>query len=390
MKQFVSSIMAGGAVWLAACADPATQPRATAPSATANSDVGVGGGRYAIGGVYTSTNGASGNAVVAFARYENGTLAKIGEFATGGSGIGGTTDPLTSQGAVVVSRDHKRLFVVNAGSNSISTFAVSEDASLRLLGTINSGGTSPISLTLVNDQLYVLNGDNSITGFSAGGDGVPQLSSHRSLGAASDGPSTIAGSTNGKFLFVTQRAAGAIDVIAVGTNGELSAVSRRASSGGGPFGFAVTTRDQLIVSEAAGAAPNGAVSSYQLSGAGTLSVVSASLSTHQAAPCWLVATRDGRFAYIANSGSGSIAAYFVSPDGLLAELSADGRTGVTNGTHAIPLDIDLSEDGKFLYALQSGSGTIGAFAVGSDGRLSVRPDTPGLSASAGFQGLAAF
>ena len=390
MKQYVSSIVACGAVWLAACADQATQPRATAPSATANSDVSVGSGRRVIGGVYTSTNGASGNAVVAFARYENGTLAKIGEFATGGSGIGGTTDPLTSQGAVVVSRDHKRLFVVNAGSSSISTFAVSDDASLHLLGTINSAGSSPISLALVNNQLYVLNRDNSISGFSAGGDGVPQFSSHLALGAASDGPSTIAGSTNGKFLFVTQRAAGAIDVIAVGTNGELSAASRRPSSGGGPFGFAVTTRDQLIVSEAAGAAPNGAVSSYQLSGAGILSVVSASLSTHQAAPCWLVLTRDGQFAYIANSGSGSIAGYSVAPDGLLTELSADGRTGVTNGAHATPLDIDLSQDGKFLYALQSGSGTIGAFAIGNDGGLSVLPDTPGLSASAGFQGLAAF
>jgi 6-phosphogluconolactonase (cycloisomerase 2 family) len=152
----------------------------------------------------------------------------------------------------------------------------------------------------------------------------------------------------------------------------------------------VTSRDQLIVSEASGAAPNGAVSSYALTSDGALSTVSASLSTHQAATCWLVLTRDGRFAFAANAGSGSISGYDVSPDGSLTALNADGRTGVTNGSGATPLDMDASQDGRFLFVLQTGAGTIGAFAIGNDGRLNVLPDTPGLSAAAGFQGLAAF
>ncbi len=37
--------------------------------------------------IYTSTNDATGNAVVAFARDADGNLAKIGAFATGGTGI---------------------------------------------------------------------------------------------------------------------------------------------------------------------------------------------------------------------------------------------------------------------------------------------------------------
>jgi 6-phosphogluconolactonase (cycloisomerase 2 family) len=71
-------------------------------------------------------------------------------------------------------------------------------------------------------------------------------------------------------------------------------------------------------------------------------------------------------------------------------LNADGRTGVTNGSGATPLDMDVSQDGRFLFVLQTGAGTIGAFAISNDGRLNVLPDTPGLSAAAGFQGLAAF
>lgn len=389
MKRYVTSVMACSAVWLAACGDQmATQPRITAPPLSANADRGPDEGRHAVGGVYTSTNGANGNAVIAFARFENGSLAKLGEFKTGGSGIGGGVDPLQSQGALVVSPSHKRLFVVNAASNTISTFAVSENASLRLLGTVSSGGSGPISLTLANNRLYVLNLDNSVSGFSTDGDDLPRpiTHSHLSLGVASDGPSTIGASRDGRFLFVTQRGAGIIDVITVGEGGSLTVASRHASSGNGPFGFAVTSRNQLVVSEAATAA----VSSYALSGDGKLSTVSASLSTHQAATCWLVLTKDGRFAFAANAGSGSISAYSVSTEGSLSALNADGRTGVTNGTGATPLDMDLSDDGKFLYVLQTGTGTIGAFAIGDHGRLNVLLDTPGLSAAAGFQGLAAF
>jgi len=61
---------------------------------------------------------------------------------------------------------------------------------------------------------------------------------------------------------------------------------------------------------------------------------SGSLSTQQAAPCWLVLSNDERFAFVANAGSGSIGGFAVSPDGVLTPLSSDGRTGVTNGSGA--------------------------------------------------------
>jgi 6-phosphogluconolactonase len=393
MKRYLSGALACGAVWLTACGDHiTTQPRLSAGTIAAAADRDDVHDRHAVGGVYVGTNATTGNAVVAFTRYDNGTLAKIGEFKTGGVGIGGAVDPLFSQGSVLLSPNNKRLYVVNAGSNSISTFSVSDDASLRLLGTVSSSGSGPISLALMNNRLYVLNRDNSVSGFSVDGDDLPRPVSRSriTLGAATDGPSTINASHNGKFLFVTQRVANAIDVIAVSSNGDLNATSRRTSSGSGPFGFAVTDHDQLIVAEASGAAPNGAVSSYRLIANGKLALNSASVSTHQAATCWLVLTKDERFAFTANAGSGSISGFDVSSDGSLAALDADGRTGVTNGTGAKPLDMDVTRDGKFLYTLQSGTGTVGGFAIGSHARLTTLPDTPGLAAAAGFQGIAAF
>lgn len=389
MKQYLSFVLASSAAVLAACGDQATQPQSLVDGRAVTSSAGldVSNRGPAIGGVYVSTNGASGNAVVAFARFQDGALDKLGEFNTGGLGIGGGGDPLQSQGSIVVSPNHQQLFVVNAGSRSISTFAIGTDATPRLLGTVSSVGAGPISLALSNDRLFVLNRDNSITGYSLAESELPTplAQSHLVLGGASDGPSTINASRDGRYLFVTERAGNAIAIVAVDAQGALTPAGRRASSGGGPFGFAVTSRDQLIVSEAGA----GAVSSYQLAG-GALSLVTSSLSTHQAAPCWLVLSRDERFAFVANAGSGSIGGFAVSPTGALTPLSADGRTGVTNGSGATPLDMDITRDGKFLYVLQTGTGTVGAFAIGTLGSLETLPDTPGLAPVAGFQGLAAF
>lgn len=388
MKQYLSFVLASSAALLAACADQTTQPQSPVGARTpAAASRDVGGDAHPAGGVYVATNSASGNAVVAFARSERGALRRLGEFPTGDLGIGGGGDPLQSQGSVAVSPDHQRLFVVNAGSNSVSTFSIDNDATPHLLGTVSSFGAGPISLSLANERLYVLNQDNSVAGYSIAGNGLPTpLAQARiSLGDASDGPSTINASRDGRFLFVTERAGSAIAVVAVDEHGALQSAGRRASSGGGPFGFAVTSRDQLIVSEAGA----GAVSSYQSAG-GALSLITGSLSTKQAAPCWLALSSDERFAFVANAGSGSIGGFAVSPNGVLTALSADGRTGVTNGSGATPLDMDITGDGKFLYVLQTGTGTVGAFAIGARGTLTTLPDTPGLAAVAGFQGLAAF
>ena len=99
-----------------------------------------------------------------------------------------------------------------------------------------------------------------------------------------------------------------------------------------------------------------------------------SLSTQQAAPCWLVLSNDERFAFVANAASGSIGGFALSPGGVLTPLSSDGRTGVRNGSGATP------------RVLQTGTGTVGTFAIGAKGSLTTLPDTPGLAPVAGDVG----
>src|SRR5262249_13530648 len=100
--------------------------------------------------VYTSTNTAGGNRVLAFDRAGNGALSPAGSFATGGDGTG---SGLGNQGALALSARGRFLYAVNAGSDSISTFATAAHG-LSLVDTTPSGGDQPISLTVKRGLLY--------------------------------------------------------------------------------------------------------------------------------------------------------------------------------------------------------------------------------------------
>jgi hypothetical protein len=114
--------------------------------------------------VYVQTNDAAENEIVAFGRVEDGTLAPIGRYATGGRGTG---EPhLASQGSVVLSEDGRWLLVVNAGSDELSLFEIEPDG-LRLADRVSTGGIRPTSAAVSGALVYVLNnGTPTITGFN--------------------------------------------------------------------------------------------------------------------------------------------------------------------------------------------------------------------------------
>jgi 6-phosphogluconolactonase (cycloisomerase 2 family) len=342
-----------------------------------------------VGGVFTETDDAAGNAVVAFTRRADGTLRYVANYPTGGQGLGGANvvDPLQSQFAVILTPDHQYLYAVNAASNSVAAFAVKHDG-LETLGTYASNGTTPVSLAATNRVLYVLNKEsNTVTGFRIDrGRLVAEPRWTRSLSPTASGGAAIRFDRDAQLLAVTERLSNSIDVFTV-HNGVLSATPVLTQSAGDvPFGFDWTPRHQLVASEAG----SGSASSYAASRNGSLSVRSGAISTLQSAPCWLIATHDGRFVYTANAGSNSLTGFAVSPSGRLTILTPNGMTGVL-GTGATPLDLDVSQDSKFLYVLKAGTNSIGAFAVSHDGSLTNLADgVGGLSYRGGQMGIAAY
>ena len=338
------------------------------------------------GAVFVTTNAANGNEVKAFSRAADGSLSPLGTFATGGTGVGGVGDPLTSQGAAALSPDHKLLFVVNAGSNDVSVFRIKKDG-LKLVDRESSAGVFPVSIAASKDAVYVLNaGSSEVEIFSYNESGNLRARGRAALSPNTSGPTELRVSPNGRWLDVTERLSNTIDAFRIDEHGSLNGPVKSAAAGQTPFGFQFTPNGLVVVSEAGSAS----ASSYDQARDGTLAPVSSAVSNGgQAAPCWLIVDPRGRFAYTANAGGSSISGFAIGNDGTLTLLTPGGRTGDL-GTGAQPLDIDFGGDGRFLYVLKNGTGTIGAFAVNTDGTLTPRADTPGLVAQAGFMGLVAF
>ena len=332
------------------------------------------------GAVYTFTNSPGGNEVLVYGRSADGSLAFQGSYPTGGAGSGAG---LGSQSAVILSKNNQWLYAVNAGSNQISAFAVNSDG-LELVDVVDSGGVQPTSLTIHKDLLYVLNagGSGNISGFNIEQDGSlsplagsTQPVSNGGVGAA-PGLAQIAFSSDGSTLVVTEKTTNLINTYQV-EDGLAGAPVTHASSGAVPFGFAFDRHGHAIVSEA-----SGAVSSYQIDRDG-FNIISPSVVNTQVAACWIAISKNGKFAYTTNAGSGSISSYAIGADGTLTLLNP---VAGSTGAGSTPVDMAFSINGKYLYTLGAGSHTITIFAMNADGSL-VSIGT--ISVPTGVVGLAA-
>jgi len=330
----------------------------------------------APGAVYTMTNAASGNSVLAFARAADGTLSPAGSLLTGGFGTGAG---LGSQGSVALSPDGRFLLVVDPGSDQVSAFAVTSSG-LQLLNTAGSGGRLPISVTACGGFAYVLHAGDTpgIAGFTLTATGLaPIAGSARTLGPSAAGPAEVQFGPACDTLVVTEKASNTIDTYTVGPGGMASGPFPHPSVGVEPFGSAFNGATRLVVTDAV----TNAVTLYAVGPNGSLQALFGPVPDLQVAPCWLVVTPDGRFAYAANTGSGTISGFALETFRMTL-LDANGVTAVVGG---VPTDLALGGGGAFLYGL-NGNGIAG-FQVQPNGALkgvtfvAVPPTAQGLAAS---------
>ena len=340
------------------------------------------------GDVYVMTNQPTGNSIMLFQRDTSGALTFLATYASGGNGTGTGADPLGSQNSLVLSPDQQLLLTVNAGSNSISVFAVFGNQ-LKLLSTVSSGGIMPVSLAVQHNLVYVVNagGTPNISGFAINpstGGLVPLAGSTQNLpGGAAASPAQISFRPDGGTLVVTEKGTNLVDTFTLSQGVAQPGVSYP-SSGTEPFGFAFGRNDIAVVSDASGgAAGAAAVASYAIAPGGKTEVITPALGDTQSGACWLVITANGQYAYTTNTASGTISSYTVAPNGDLALLNIAAATP----GDITPIDMALTADSRFLYVRDGGNGDISAYSVGSDGELTPLAGASGIPA--GAQGIAA-
>jgi 6-phosphogluconolactonase len=108
--------------------------------------------------------------------------------------------------------------------------------------------------------------------------------------------------------------------------------------------------------------PNGSELVVTEKGSRTLDTFA--VATNQGAPCWLVVTTDGRFAYSANAGGATISGFSIAANDALTLLDPSGATAAL-GAGAHPLDEAVSADGSL-----SPLGEVGTLPAGAVGLAS--------------------
>ena len=346
-----------------------------------------------VGHVYINDNTAGANTIGAFDRHADGTLTPQpgSPFPAGGAGTG---TGLASQGALQITPDGRFLIAADASSNQVSVLRIRPSGSLRLVshGVISSGGVLPVSVAVHDDLVYVANagpGGSDYTGFRQRPNGRLDPIAGSTVALPDDAqPGDVLFNSTGTKLAGTRVGSSLIDSFTVGQDGKLTAAPGSPFPAGrlGPFGsqFRPTNPDQLYVSNAHDGAGAGSVSAFSDAADATLSPIGSSpFADDQTAPCWVEISHDGRFLFTVNTGSGTISRYSIAPSGALTLLGST-PVGSTGGVGAV--DARLSPDGAYLFVDESRIAAVGAFAVhgGNLTELSTSPTSlPAGAAPAG-------
>ncbi|HUA45586.1 MAG TPA: hypothetical protein VMA77_10185 [Solirubrobacteraceae bacterium] len=362
---------------------------AASPAAARTTDVHASGWWRGAPGeaVFVQTDNVAGNSIAVYDRAPDGTLASAGTYPTGGLGgiLGGAgADHLASQGSLVLDRTDGLLYAVNAGSNTVSMFAVHGDQ-LALLQVISSGGTFPVSIAVHGDIVYVLNARNgaSVQGYVRVGDRLVEVPGwQRNLGLDQNfqntsteflhSPGQVVFTPDGSQLLVsTKDNTNAIDVFSVDRWGDLAPTPVVNGAGSIPFAMTFDRSGHLVVTETG----TSSIVSFDVQPDGVLAPVS-TVATGQAASCWITAVRPDLL-YVSNAGSASETG--ISDQA--GHLAALGNTSTDPGT----IDATGTPDGRYLYVQTGTNGVLDEFAVNPSGALaeigSVAVGGEGIAAS---------
>lgn len=349
------------------------------------------------GAVYVQTNDAA-NSVVAFGRKADGTLTRLGTYATGGAGTAGklvpllektVVDPLFSADSLLLSPDRQLLFAANAGDGTVTSFRVNPDKTLTRVDREASGGKLPNSLAYHGGLLYVSNVNNprnvlnmrgdrraSVSGLRVDTSGhlTPIAGSSRTLSTDASHPSHVTFSPNGRYLLVAELFAKTIASYPVNMDGTLG-TARLNRLTVDVFSGAFTGNTLVTADVGPPMAMDGSASSFTLNADGSLTPLTVGVRNGKVEPCWVSITPDGRYAYTSNLDTGTISSYRVN-GGKLTLLNADAAMKPAEGARSAidyvtsgPVDTFITPDGGYLYQQYSGRGSVTAYRIGADGSL---------------------
>lgn len=345
-----------------------------------------------VGHSYVDDNTTGTNTIAAFDRHADGSLTpQAGSpFAIGGAGLG---SGLGSQGAIQAGPDGRFLLAVDAGSNQISVLRLTRGGTPELVGRpVSSGGVKPVSIAIAgNGLVYVANtgtGGSDYRGFwlSPFGQLIPIPGAIVPIPDGS-GVGDILFNSTGDRLAATRVNTQLIDSFTVSRSGRLTAApgSPFPAQSQGPFGseFRPTNPAQLFVTNAHAGTGAGTVSAFHDGFNGVLTSIGASpYPDEQTAPCWVEISHDGRYLFAVNTAAATISSFSINSDGSLVLL---GSIPFRDGTGAN--DARISPDGRTLEVTGGSGHVLSSFAVRGGNLTEIASSPVALPADSAPSGL---
>ena len=382
------------------------------------------------GNLYMQTNEVR-NVVVHYRWSASGTLTEVERVPTGGAGSGELSpiyhtkrpNDFEGAGSVILTPDRRFLFITNAGDNSVSSFAVSEDGELTLVdtkrtGNATSGGAKSLAYAPSSRTLFVVHtfGPDHIRLMSVDGEGKltprPEKYSVNTMDWNNRVPTMAVLSPDGKFLFVgttfdelpsrknpdgslilwIPHKDGALHVIAsnapdpdgivvcpVGEDGALGEASFYDARGASPFyiAFLHNRPDTFVV----GYAVSNGVSIGKVDANGKITVSApVTLDTSAGLPselCWLAVSPNDRWVFTTNFGYSDMTSYridgnvlSIAKDPASPKVPGDGTFRAIDGVVSSgPSDSWLTPDGAYLYQIYGNASKLVGYATKPDGSL---------------------
>ena len=278
------------------------------------------------------------------------------------------------------------VFVVNRDSGDISCYSVQSDGTLKAAGTTQvadfnkPAALNPVGLATADDGkfLFVLSQgvftaqDSSVSVFSISGASLSPMGSPVEAG---DDATGIAVTPDGKYLFVTNRAAGEILGFTVDGSGGLTRIPGSFTAGVAPTGLAITPENSsnpvpqffLYVANAG----SGNVSVFEIcdkAAAECLSQVPGALLDNVTGSPFSVGTEPvallltpttGRYLYVVNKGSNQVSEFKTSPAN--GVISALGSASISTGS--TPLAIAETSSHQNVFVANSGGSSVSSMII---------------------------
>jgi 6-phosphogluconolactonase (cycloisomerase 2 family) len=355
------------------------------------------------GFVYVESNNPNGNAIFAYRRHGDGSLAPLpgSPFSTGGLGINSTfaLGPFDSDQEVIINKKKSLLFAVNGGSDTIAVFNINANGSLTPVNgsPFPSGGSNPVSVGLSGDDvLCVVNQDQNpgqpgrflpnYTSFRVSNHGrltpIPRSTFFSDAGSS---PSQALISPDGGVLFGADFLGGLLRTFRIADNGALAlGVSLPLPPGEfahtgappNPLGLAVHPTKRLLYVDFV---TINRIGVYRYANDGRLKFLR-SVPDSGKAPCWALVNKAGTRLYVSNTADSSISVYDIEIDP--TEPFEIQKVALRTTGSCFQFALDSSE--TFLHVVtqqaaptqDASANALNVLKVAEDGTLTEVPSSP--------------